>query len=177
MDANALFPKGFNPVYDIFLPDGITPASGRSRKDMPITYYYIHFGISVYIPPDTHPKLAVGPHGRDQEVPELSADIPYDPFKVDIFIIGNFFRRNLYDVFSNVGFFLPLIEFMTRRQPESRPTAEEALAQWQKIRERVSYVHRAWRPRLRKDDWALKVVFDTYCLFRGMYYSGKWLVN
>lgn len=98
MDANALFPEGFHPVHGLFLPDGMTPASRHSRKGMPIKYYYIDFGISVHIPPDTHPKLAVGPYGRDREVPELSADIPYDPFKVDIFIIGNLFRRNFHDV-------------------------------------------------------------------------------
>ncbi|OSX58938.1 hypothetical protein POSPLADRAFT_1151938 [Postia placenta MAD-698-R-SB12] len=177
MDADALFPNGFHPIRKFSLPDGFTPAPWRSRKDMPIKYYYVDFGISVQIPPNTHAKLAVGPYGRDQEVPELSADIPYDPFKVDIFIIGNFFRRNLYDVFSNVDFFLPLIESMTRRRPESRPTAEEALSQWQIIRERVSHVHRAWRPRRRDEFWIEKVAYDTYSLFEGMYRAGKWLFN
>ena len=52
---------------------------------------YDRFGVA-YI------DYVVGEDGRDQEVPELSDDIPYDPFKVDIFIIGNLFRRMFYDV-------------------------------------------------------------------------------
>lgn len=76
-----------------------------------------------------------------------------------------------------MGFFLLLIEPMTRRQPELRPTAEEALAQWQRIRERVPYVHRAWRPRPRDDDWASNIVFDTYSLLRGVYYGSRWIFD
>ena len=34
----------------------------------------------------------------DKEVPELSATIPYDPFKADIFILGNMFRKTFIQV-------------------------------------------------------------------------------
>ena len=72
----------------------------RTRTSHPARYYYIDFGISVYIPPDASSKLVVGGHGRDQEAPELSFDVAYDPFKLDIFIIGNMFRKVLYSVGS-----------------------------------------------------------------------------
>lgn len=39
-----------------------------------------------------------GIFGLDQDVPELSREIPYDPFKVDVFIIGNMFRTLLFNV-------------------------------------------------------------------------------
>ena len=52
----------------------------------------------MYIPPDVQPKLATGGYGRDQEVPELSFEDQYDPFKVDIFILGNVFRKEVLDV-------------------------------------------------------------------------------
>lgn len=177
MEATALFPKSFHPVYDELLPDGYTPAPILSRICVPVKYYYVDFGISVFIPPDVHPKLAIGPHGRDKEVPELSETVPYDPFKVDIFILGNFFRRYFYDKFSNVDFFLPLIRSMTQEVPTSRPTAAEALAQWKTIRCRVSAVHRAWKPRAREDPWFARVGYDVYALFRTVYYGGRYIVE
>ncbi|PSR73553.1 hypothetical protein PHLCEN_2v10472 [Hermanssonia centrifuga] len=100
MDADSLFPKGFHPVRMDNLPDGRRSATQLSRRAARVTYYYVDFGISVFIPPDKQPKLALGGYGRDQDVPELSFEVPYDPFKVDIFILGNTFRREIYEVGS-----------------------------------------------------------------------------
>lgn len=44
------------------------------------------------------PGLSQMIKGRDDTVPELSCYIPYDPFKVDIYILGNIFRETIYDV-------------------------------------------------------------------------------
>ena len=98
MDGSAMFPYGSHPINDVFLPDARTIAHPLSRTSVRVRYYFIDYGISVYIPPDVHPKLALGVLGRDQEVPELSNEFPYDPFKVDIFIIGNLLRRMFYEV-------------------------------------------------------------------------------
>lgn len=98
MDASQMFPQGFHPVKDVFLPDARTPARPFPRSRVPIKYYYVDYGLSVYIPPDIHPKLVLGDFGRDQDVPELSLTVPYDPFKVDIFIIGNMLKRIFHDV-------------------------------------------------------------------------------
>ncbi len=100
MDADALFPKGFHPVQLGYLPDARKLAPQLSRRAARVTYYYVDFGISVFIPPDKQPKLALGGYGREQDVPELSFEVPYDPFKVDIFILGNTFRREIYEVCS-----------------------------------------------------------------------------
>ena len=40
----------------------------------------------------------IGEIGQDQNVPELSADTPYDPFKVDVFTVGNLFQTELLSV-------------------------------------------------------------------------------
>ncbi|KAI0722005.1 hypothetical protein C8T65DRAFT_724342 [Cerioporus squamosus] len=56
-----------------------------------IDYYFIDFGISSHFEPDDTNRLVTGTKGLDEDVPELSADVPYDPFKVDIFILGNLF--------------------------------------------------------------------------------------
>lgn len=99
MDADALFLQGFHPVntfMDRETAQKIVPYHPRSAA--PVKYYYIDFGISVHIPLDVYPKLARGGFGRDQDVPELSFVNYYDPFKVDVFIIGNMFRTLLYEV-------------------------------------------------------------------------------
>ena len=38
----------------------------------------------------------LGTDGLDSDVPELSSKVPYDAFKVDIFILGNLFRKELF---------------------------------------------------------------------------------
>ena len=93
MDATPLYPKGFHPVLTSQLPDisGFAPYLSRVRA--PVKYLFVDYDISVHIPQDIHPKLTTGCFGRDREVPELSWDVPYDPFKVDIFIIGNVLKK------------------------------------------------------------------------------------
>ena len=98
MDASAMYPQGFHPIWDVFLLDAHTPVYPPSRSAVGVKYYYIDYGISVHIPPEVHPKTALGGHGRDQEPPELSFKVLYDPFKLDIFTIGNVFRREICDV-------------------------------------------------------------------------------
>lgn len=98
MDAGPLFPLGFHPVHDTSLPSGHGLSWPMSRTHCPVKYYFIDYSISVYIPPDVSLKLAVGIFGRDQEPPELSDHVPYDPFKLDIFILGNMFRKEFYNV-------------------------------------------------------------------------------
>jgi hypothetical protein len=103
MDAMHMFPHGFHPVKDSLLPDLSTFAPIIPRRDAGVKYYFVDYGISSYFPPgESQTHSVVGSAGRDQDVPELSDEVPYDPFKVDIFTIGNVFFRNFYDVSSNV---------------------------------------------------------------------------
>ncbi|PSR84479.1 hypothetical protein PHLCEN_2v5437, partial [Hermanssonia centrifuga] len=161
MDADSLFPKGYHPVRSHHLPDASALAPQRWRAKGHIKYYYVDFGISVHLPTDP-PKLVVGGYGRDQDVPELSFDVPYDPFKVDIFILGNMFKREIYDNYSNVDFLLPFINAMTQNDPKARPDALEAERIWGDICAKVSGLQRGWRLRGRKEVWVEKVVLDTY---------------
>ncbi|GBE79197.1 hypothetical protein SCP_0203940 [Sparassis crispa] len=96
MDGSALYPQGFHPVQDECLPDGTTPAGDPSRINVSLKYYFIDFGISSMFPLNVHPKLVLGIDGRDRDVPELSSVVPYDPFAVDIFILGNVFRKHVH---------------------------------------------------------------------------------
>ena len=98
MDATNMYPLGFHPVLDNVLHDVSTPAPVIPRSMVEVKYYFIDYGISSYFPSGSQERLVLGTDGRDQDVPELSDDVPYDPFKVDIFSIGNVFRQSFRDV-------------------------------------------------------------------------------
>ena len=102
MDADALYPCGYHPVDLHSLPDRSGVAPRFSREHSLVKYYYVDFGISSYIPRRSSDRLVVGELGRDREVPELSATVPYDPFKVDVFIIGNVLKRRFQEVRAQV---------------------------------------------------------------------------
>ena len=84
-----MYPVGFHPVHDVFLDDVMTFAPAIPRLEAGVKYYFVDYGISSYFPPGSQRELVLGIAGRDQDVPELSNCVPYDPFKVDIFTVGN----------------------------------------------------------------------------------------
>ena len=100
MDAIHMYPLGFHPVHDVFLDDVTTFAPVIPRLEAGVKYYFVDYGISSYFPAGSQRELVLGIAGRDQDVPELSDDVPYDPFKVDIFTVGSVLRGEL----QTVGF-------------------------------------------------------------------------
>ncbi|KAH9913059.1 uncharacterized protein B0H18DRAFT_1126589 [Fomitopsis serialis] len=115
MDASAMYPKGFHPI-----------------KEM--SSWWARMGTLRLSKIYAESRAVVGVAGRDQEVPELSEDDPYDPFKVDVFIIGNMLHNEFQKKYLNFDFLTPLVKSMTQPDPASRPSAQQALAQWQSIR-------------------------------------------
>ena len=94
MDATALYPQGFHPISPLFLPNDLSSlAPVLPRASVAVTYYYVDFGISTLFASGEPNKLVTGWAGLDRDVPELSEEVPYDPFKVDVFILGNLFRQ------------------------------------------------------------------------------------
>ncbi|KAI0310990.1 hypothetical protein OF83DRAFT_1088003 [Amylostereum chailletii] len=162
MDADRMYPSAFHPLKDRFLLDDITtPTSYIPRSQTVVKYYFVDFGISSYIPSNSEEKLVFGVLGRDQEVPELSNEVPYDPFKADVFIIGNVLRREFHDVFHNVDFLAPLINAMTREEPNARLTAAAALAQWKDLKNSIPLYRQAVRVKKRDEQAILSAVLDT----------------
>ena len=106
MDAEAMFPEGFHPAQVMLKPDYSGWATWIPRSVVGVRYYFTDFGISVHIPEDQPGKTVTGDSGRDQEPPELFDTIPYDPFKLDIFIIGNMFKKEFCEV--NIHRHLPV---------------------------------------------------------------------
>ncbi|KAI0345518.1 hypothetical protein BDW22DRAFT_1324401 [Trametopsis cervina] len=157
MDANSLFPEGFHPVSLILDPTATRLAKQKPRSSARVKYYYVDFGISVHILPG-QPKLALGGAGRDQSVPELSHVVPYDPFLVDIYIIGNMFKTFLHKVYANVDFLAPLITAMTMEDPSDRPDATEAVRRWHQLKGTISSFRRKSRLRAISEPWLTSFV-------------------
>ncbi|EPT01456.1 hypothetical protein FOMPIDRAFT_1120609 [Fomitopsis schrenkii] len=175
MDASAMYPHGFHPVHSCFLPDGHTFAWPRRRTSVPVRYYFIDYGMSTYFPPGTYPRLVVGVEGRDQEVPELSDDVPYDPFKVDIYIMGNLFRSMFYDKYSNVDFLVPFFHHMVLDDPEARPDAVEVLRRWRIVRSTVSTLKKRWRLRPRDEPWPETVMYGAHTFLFAVVHFRKYV--
>jgi hypothetical protein len=98
MEADTMYPEGFHPIGLEFKPDYSGVAEYTSRSATGVKYYFVDFGISVHIPDNVDSNLVTGDLGRDRDPPELAIHRPYDPFKLDIFIIGNMLIKEFYKV-------------------------------------------------------------------------------
>ena len=94
MEVDALCPSGSQQATHEELPEGhCIPAPMTSRADRPVRYHYTNFGLSVHFPPGVQPRTVTGIDSRQRDTPELSRDVPYDPYKVDIFCLGTLFKK------------------------------------------------------------------------------------
>ena len=190
MDADVMYPEGFHPINLNHTADWSGFAKHTSRAVAKVKYYFIDFGISVHVPEDLHPKLVTGFLGRDRDPPELLRAVPYDPFKLDIFIIGNMLKREFQEVrsvfwskphsqlttykpFSNVNFLKPLVDEMTQADPSLRPDAKVALARWRGIRKSISVIHKEWRPRPQEERPLGTFIFDAVSLHHFFMFCAK----
>lgn len=182
MDASALYPRGFHPILQASLPDISSDAPVLSRAAAPVNYYFIDFGISTRFTSDAPSRLVVGSWGLDGEPPELSETVPYDPFKLDVFLIGNLMRRQFCDVrifalytsslltntsaqvYSNLTMLEPLMNRMVHQDPTRRPTAAEAHQQYKAIRRSVSPLYKHWSLQPRDSYALVRALRHTYSL-------------
>lgn len=110
MDGNSLFPKGHHPVRLDYTADAVFDAPHLTRSEHPVRYYLVDFGLSSQFKPKETP-LVLGTKGRDKEPPELSDHQPYDPFPLDIFILGNLYLKGFLEV-SHDLLVLPYIDLL-----------------------------------------------------------------
>ncbi|KAI0693495.1 kinase-like domain-containing protein [Cytidiella melzeri] len=183
MDGSSLYPKGFHPVVSNLLPDVRTTAKPYARftAPQPVKYYFVDFGISESFAVDQTSRLVVGTDGLDADVPELSDDKPYDPFKVDIFILGNFFKQQIFNRYANVEFLASFVESMTALNPESRPDAAVILQQWQRAKAGVTLPQRTQYLKERSDHTGGAGFFllpflsaGPVLLIKGMFSNARW---
>ncbi|KAG6898507.1 hypothetical protein C0995_009433, partial [Termitomyces sp. Mi166 len=97
----------------------------RSRSSArPMQYYFIDFDISKQYLVDEKIETSTGLSGQDRTVPEMLDNKPYDPFKVDVYQLGNAFLAKEY---NGLKALLPILKAMTNPRPEDRPSPSEAL--------------------------------------------------
>lgn len=101
MEAKPILPTGWHFVSPFCEPDGINRIKPLARRDHPVRYVFIGFGTCYHIPINQR-NLVNGIGGSDDEVPELRHHRPYDPFKLDIYTLGNVIARELYQVHDNM---------------------------------------------------------------------------
>ncbi|KAF8203452.1 hypothetical protein K438DRAFT_1820170 [Mycena galopus ATCC 62051] len=105
MDASHMIPGGFQFIHSPLAGDGenvLLPYTGNEHvpnhiktrtQAAPMRYYFIDFGLSVQFPSYETRSLVTGECGRlRKHLPEISETIPYDPFKVDVRLIGEMLR-------------------------------------------------------------------------------------
>ena len=97
MDAKPIIPTGWHFVSHFCEPDGMTRLAPMERKNHSVRYYFVGFGRAYHISPKQKP-LVMDIGGRDTSAPELLTFQPYDPFKLDIYTLGNVFLNDLYVV-------------------------------------------------------------------------------
>ncbi|KAK7691431.1 hypothetical protein QCA50_004830 [Cerrena zonata] len=175
MDGEPLFPKGHHPVRLDYLEDGARDAPCLSRQDHPVKYYFVDFGLSSCFDPGVVP-LVVGTKGRDKEPPELDDHRPYNPFPLDIFILGNLYRKEFLEKYYGFEFLEPLIKSMTHEYPRSRPTAEAAFNTFRRIRAGLAESTLRWRLRSRNESVPERVVYDTVAVAREGIYRVKRMI-
>ncbi|EJD48801.1 hypothetical protein AURDEDRAFT_101422, partial [Auricularia subglabra TFB-10046 SS5] len=151
-DISACFPgQKTHPVRPSFSTDlqtMLNPVPNAPRR-----YYFIDFGVSARFE-GPGPHLVTGVICRDPTAPELSPTVPYDPFKLDIYLLGHHFLEDFVDVYSNLEFLRPVLMEMVRPNPLERPTAQQALDMLLPIARQPFAFERRWRLRGRNETWA-----------------------
>ncbi|KAG8893787.1 hypothetical protein FRB99_001706 [Tulasnella sp. 403] len=99
-----------------------------------VRYYFIDFGIST-----RDQDRVVGVNGQER-APELSSDVPYDPYKLDVYDLGRAYKTLLEDTNLKAVFLDPLIELMTKKSPVDRPSAAEAFQTFKTLSKGMSWV-------------------------------------
>ena len=70
--------------------------------------------------------------------------------------------------YANMDFLKSLVLYMSRPDPSRRPSAEEALQQWQTIRGEIGFIHYHWRLRAKAEPFAYRLVLDIFYVMRSI---------
>ncbi|KAG8998081.1 hypothetical protein FRB90_012386 [Tulasnella sp. 427] len=147
MDGRRLFPSGWHPQRWDKLPNGKYMRNGDPSRTAVggVRYYFIDFGISCQ-----NQDEVLGLDGQELS-PELSDVVPYNPYKLDVYILGMAYQHFLIERYqSELDFLIPLIEFMTLGIPSGRPSAEEAFDRWKTIAAKLSFADLSRRLRTKE---------------------------
>lgn len=152
IDATKIIPGGFHPRDPRSSPSGRRAGfkggpKWRSRwSTRPNQYFVIDFGYSRRFNSKTGVRLA-GIFGQDTSVPEMSLTVPYDPFPVDVYHLGNLLLEyyNFYEPDKTINKLRSVAQKMTQKDPTMRPTAEGAAREIRCLSRDIGYFSRSRR--------------------------------
>ncbi|KAF5378260.1 hypothetical protein D9615_008795 [Tricholomella constricta] len=143
MDGSKLVPRGVHFMApDTY--DGLTEVlEWHDRSSVgPIKYYFIDFGLSKWFYPKANIVFS-GVYGQDRTVPEHKLEEPHDPFKVDIYQLGNVIIQMIRK-YEGMEPLLGIATAMTRKKPQDRMSLPDALYYLNHIPRKV-LKRRVWR--------------------------------
>ncbi|KAJ7743769.1 hypothetical protein B0H16DRAFT_1858346, partial [Mycena metata] len=153
VDSTTMFPGGFHFIHMNTPSTGIgsiaevgyRPSDDptKSRPHVmhnrtaagPLNYHLIDFSRSVWYPDFESRGLVVGGESenlkrverhRGHLIPEISDTVPYDPFKVDVRLVGEMW-------YAGLDFVMPLVSNLLHDDPTQRPTAAGALKMFERL--------------------------------------------
>lgn len=108
MDPTPVFSDIPHPTHSYKSYDFKRSISTRTRTSCPIKYFYIDFGLSWRLPAeDPSPRVGVD-IGGDKSVPEYKDPQGlHDPYKIDVYCLGNIIREYFMDVSLTNAFEAP----------------------------------------------------------------------
>ncbi|PIL35991.1 hypothetical protein GSI_01651 [Ganoderma sinense ZZ0214-1] len=139
MDPTPVFSYIPHPTHSHKSYDFKHSISTRTRTSHPTKYFYIDFGFSWRLRPDD-PSPRVGLDiGGDRSVPEYEdRQGRHDPYKVDVYCLGNIIRQYFMDKSRSLEFLRPIITEMVQQDPAERPSIDKAFEQFEQLRASVS---------------------------------------
>lgn len=167
MDASALYPQGYDPAKQYYLPGSRKWAPYRSRSDapQPVRYHFVDFSKAVRSSLHT-PQLLYRKHADHYLGPDCPPHMtePYDPMKHDVEQVGIFLERDIVDRY-HLRYLEGLVDAMSCSDADQRITARDALLEFRRIRSSL------WRVQERAglESWSclplLKALFwpTVYC--------------
>ncbi|EIW83440.1 hypothetical protein CONPUDRAFT_136453 [Coniophora puteana RWD-64-598 SS2] len=150
MEATSMFVGDWHPMNQNKTRDFAAYVKYYTRTQRPPRYYYIDFGYSRRYDPSTSDPREKVMIGGDDTVPEHQGNNPppQNPFRTDIYCVGNVIRECLLNETRGFEFLVPLVAEMMHKDPKQRPSATEVverfdnltkgLSSW-KLRSRVIY--------------------------------------
>jgi len=133
MDASQMYPNCFHPTRKSRNFDGISTAKCISRtKAKSVKYFFTDFEKSRVITSEGDRRMRRRQGARNLP-PEIERGELYDPFPVDMYYLGNTNREHLLEKYTNMEFLRPLVVSLIQDDPKARPSAPEALAQFENI--------------------------------------------
>ncbi|KAH9045896.1 kinase-like domain-containing protein [Lactarius deliciosus] len=135
-DSSKMYPKGFHPVKIDRNRNFNGTAKAYTRTQRPPRYYFIDLGLSRLYPSRDATDESL--RGGDKSAPEHRSGRRCNPFHTDIYYIGNLIRQEFMEKCNGFEFMKDLITSMTQDNPAERPSIEEVLQEFSRIRASLS---------------------------------------